>query len=292
MQNGHTSLITALEDLGWPANAAAELAHGAHIVPYEKRSTVFTAGEPADLLYVLLTGEVKLHFDAGDGAGLLVSIAHGGQLLGVFAPESGSAAAAKPEQLFTAQALSRCKVAIIPTARVAQALHALPAEKLVRVLDRSREQWMHLCCRLLTFLTMSVRRRLTHTIAEIADSFGVADARGRLITLRLSHEDFAALVGASRPMVSKHLKEMASEGVLSKQQGRYVLLMPQPGSAVDGDGDAGKAAANGSQARKHVTGLGATRGRGEAGRAVGGRSRAPTQARESFRVEAKGPVRV
>jgi CRP-like cAMP-binding protein len=292
MQNGQTSLITALEDLGWPANAAAELAHGAHIVPYDKRSIIFTAGEPADLLYVLLSGEVKLHFDAGDGAGLLVSIARGGQLLGVFAPASGSAKAAKPEQLFTAQALSRCKVAIIPTARVAQILHALSAEKLVRVLERSREDWMDLCCRLLTFLTMSVRRRLTHTIAEIADSFGVADARGRLITLRLSHEDLAALVGASRPMVSKHLKEMASEGVLSKQQGRYVLLMPQPGSAVDGDGAAAKAAGNGSQAGRHASGTGAAHERGARGRAVESRSRAPARPREGFSVEAKGPVRV
>lgn len=280
--NGHTSLISALEELGWPAKAAAELAYGAHIVPYEKRSTVFHAGEPADLLYVLLSGEAKLQFAARDGAALLVSIAHSGQLLGVFAPDSGSAAAVKSEQLFTAQALSRCKVAIIPTARVAHVLHGLPAQQLVRVLDRSRGQWMHLCCRLLTFLTMSVRRRLTYTIAEIADSFGVADARGRLITLRLSHEDFAALVGASRPMVSKHLKELATEGVLTKQQGRYVLLLPPPGAVVDGDGEGGEAAGNGSHALQNIAGQGAAHGRGDARRAVSGRSRG----REATRIDA------
>src|SRR5262245_14548603 len=164
MQNGHASLISALEQSEWPLKAATELARDAHIVPYEKRSTIFHAGETADLVYVLLSGEVKLQFDAGVGASLLVSIVRGGQLLGIFAADSKPSARVKPEQPFTAHALSRCKVAIIPTARVTHALHRLPAEQLVRVLERSREQWTQLCCRLLTFLTMSVRNRLTHAL--------------------------------------------------------------------------------------------------------------------------------
>lgn len=291
MQNGHAALITALEEFGWPARAAAELARGAHIVPYEKRSTVFHAGETADLVYVLLSGEVKLQFDADDGASLLVSIARSGQMLGVFSPDLGSSQGAKPEQLFSAHALSRCKVAIIPTARAAHALQGLPAEHLVRVLERGREQWARLCCRLLTFLTMTVRRRLTHAIEEIADSFGVADARGRLITLRLSHEDLAALVGASRPMVSKHLKELASDGVVTKQHGRYVVLQRKPGAASDGDGAAVEGApGNGSRSRARI-GVDQPSGRERARGTLTGTSRASGLSRDNFRFEAKGPVR-
>jgi len=114
-------------------------------------------------------------------------------------------------------------VAILPTARVAQVLRELPAGQLVRVLERGRERWTHLSCRLLTFLTMSVRERLMHAMTEMADSFGTGDANGRRIGLRLSHDDLAALVGASRPIVSKHLKDLMRQGVLSKHQGRYVM---------------------------------------------------------------------
>ena len=290
MQNGHASLVSALEEFEWPAKVAAELARGAHIVPYEKRSTIFHAGESADLLYILLSGEAKLQFDAPDGASILVSIARAGQMLGVFAPDGELPRGAKPEQLFTAHALSHCRVAIIPTARVAEALHQLPSEHLVRVLEGSREQWTLLSCRLLGFLTMTVRQRLTHTIAEIADSFGVADARGRMITLRLSHEDFAALVGASRPMVSKHLKELASEGVLTKQQGRYVVLLPQSTDdevAADGGDDA----SNGS--RRHLVDVSEPQVRGRSARALRRAGRdASGQPRDGFPVEAaKGPVR-
>jgi CRP/FNR family cyclic AMP-dependent transcriptional regulator len=287
MQNGHASLITALQAFHWPVKAAAELARDAHIVPYDKRSTIFHAGETADLVYVLLSGEVKLQFDADHGAGMLVAIAHGGQMLGVFAPDGGPTAAARSEQLFSAQALSRCKVAIIPTARAAQALQQLPSEQLVRVLEHGREQWTRLCCRLLSFLTMNVRERLTHALAEIADSFGISDARGRLITLRLSHEDLAALVGASRPMVSKHLKELTGDGVLTKQQGRYLVLQPQPDRAADGDN--GRAAERSVSRLARPVELGHARERSGGATARG--SAASIQPRDAVRIEAKGPTR-
>jgi CRP/FNR family transcriptional regulator len=256
VKNGPVSLINALKELEWPANEAAELARGAHMVLYQKRSTIFQASEAADVVYILLSGEVKLEFNTGD-ARLLVSLAHGGQMLGIFAPTSKPAPGTQHEQLLTARALSPCTVAIIPSACVVQALHRLPVEQLVRVLERTREQWTQLCFRLLTFLTMGVRLRLTHAIGEIAETFGVADEAGRLITLRLSHEDFAALVGASRPMVSKHLKELASDGVISKRRGRYVLLPPGPPPGEDEQsGSDGAVLATGSRGRHQVVGLG------------------------------------
>jgi CRP-like cAMP-binding protein len=233
LQNGHAKLLTALEKHCWPTKAAADLAGRAHVVPYEKHSTIFHSGEAADLVYVLLSGEAKLEYRATDGSELLVSIADAGQMLGLFAPEdAGSASKPRPEQLFTARALSRCKVAIIPTERVARGLQELSADELVRVLENSREHWVRLSCRLLEYLSMGIRFRLTHALSEIADHFGVTDLRGRLIRLRLSHEDLAALVGASRPMVSKHLKELEGDGVLARENGRYRMLAP--GAATNG----------------------------------------------------------
>jgi len=232
--SGHAALLSALEEFAWPVKAAAELARGAHIIPYDKGSTIFHAGEAADLVYVLLSGEATLEYGAEDSS-LLVSIARSGQMLGIFAPELGTVAKTRPEQLFSARALSRCKVAIIPTSRVAHGLQRLSSADLVRVLDSSRDQWVRLCRRLLEYLTMSVRGRLVHALGEMADHFGVSDARGRLITLRLSHENLAALVGASRPMVSKHLKELEVNGIVSREGGRYRVLTGALGSALAGD---------------------------------------------------------
>jgi biotin operon repressor len=153
-----------------------------------------------------------------------VTIIRGGQLFGTTDFQATDAAPGQQEQLFTAQTLSRCKVAMISRTRVARLLHGLPAPELVRIVQGVDASWVTLCCRLLTFLTQDVRSRLAYSIREIANVFGIPDARGKLIALRLSHEDFAELIGASRPMVSKHLKELAECGIFVKENGRYIVL--------------------------------------------------------------------
>jgi len=224
MDNLHDALCASLRDnSGWPAEMAEDLGRHAHIVSFEKGATVFHAGEQTDLLYVLLSGEVRLYYGTDTGERLLVSIVRSGQMLGA-ADFQDIDATPQRAQLFTAQALSRSKVAVIARARVTRLLHDLPGPDLVRIVQREDSKWMALSCRLLTFMTQDVRSRLAHTIGEITKAFGIADARGKLIALRLSHEDLAEAVGASRPMVSKHLKDLAARGIFVKQNGRYIVL--------------------------------------------------------------------
>ena len=116
-----------------------------------------------------------------------------------------------------------------------RALRQLPPEHIIALVGRMNEGWMKLCRRFLDLLTMNVRDRLIYTIKEIARVFGIPDARGKLLSLKLSHEDFGDLVGASRPMVSKHLKELAKSGAFVKQNGRYVVCRED---MLQSDGDA------------------------------------------------------
>jgi len=225
LDSSHTALCTALlQDLGWPTDIAVEMGQYAHVVSYEKHATIFHAGGSTDLLYVLLCGEVRSYFGTVDGARLLVSIIRSGQFFGNTDFHAPDAKQSREAQLFTAQARSRCKVAVIARARVVRRLQELRAVDLVRIIKSMDSKWVTLCGRLLTFMTQDVRRRLAQAIGEITQTFGVPHARGKLITLRLSHEDIAELIGASRPMVSKHLKALAQGRILAKESRRYVIL--------------------------------------------------------------------
>jgi CRP/FNR family cyclic AMP-dependent transcriptional regulator len=217
------SLHDALESHGWPREVAFHLARSAHLVTFDKAATIFHAGEPADLLYVILSGEVKLYYGDAEGKRLLVSICRRGELLASTDLELAAGCESEATQLFTAEALSRCKLAIITKARAAAAVRDLAASEILALVQRVNRDWARLCSRFLAFLMMDVRSRLAYAITEVAETFGIADPRGKLIPLRLSHEDFGELVGASRPMVSKHLKELAKAGVFYKQNGRYIL---------------------------------------------------------------------
>lgn len=237
MDNAHAALRRIFEDLDWPDEVSGDLARRAHVVVYEKGATVFHAGEPADLLYIVLSGEVKLYYGDAEGGRLLAAIAHSGEVLrcaevlGAMGRDAEATAEGRGTQLFTAEALSRCKVAIITKARLVAAARRVPAPRLLKLLRRVNGDWARLCGRVLPFLLMDVRSRLDYAIAEVAQTFGIADERGKLIPLPLSHEDFSELVGASRPMVSKHLKELAQARIFYKQNGRYILA--QEGAAPE-----------------------------------------------------------
>ncbi len=266
MHDSQASLQSTLENLGWPRDVAFDLARSAHILSYEKAATVFHAGEPADLLYVIMSGEVKLYYGDAGGERLLVAICRRGELIGSMDLDLATGCENEATQLFSSEALSRCKLAIITKARVVHAVRDLGAPDILALLQRANRDWVRFCSRFLAFLMMDVRSRLAYAISEVADTFGIADPRGRLIPLRLSHEDFGELVGASRPMVSKHLKELAEAGVFYKQNGRYILShADRAGMALtqatvaggkrptDGGGLARKGLRPRSSRRDHVT---------------------------------------
>jgi CRP-like cAMP-binding protein len=223
MHDSHASLQDALETLGWPPEVSCNLSSSAHFLSYERGAAVFHAGEPADLLYVIVSGEVKLYYGDAEGARLLVGICRRGEILGSMDLELAAGDEQEITQLFTAEAMSRCKLAIITKTRAVAAIRDLGAPDVLSLVQRTNRDWVRFCSRFLAFLMMDVRSRLAFAIAEVAETFGIDDPRGRLIPLRLSHEDFGELVGASRPMVSKHLKEMARAGIFYKQNGRYIL---------------------------------------------------------------------
>ncbi len=235
MPTKQAALATALEKLGWPRPTAAQLARGAHVVRYDRRSTVFTAGETADLAYILLDGRARIEFGHGSGGALLVSIAEGGAMLGVFAPYPVPPAVL-PEQVFTARAMSRCSVAILPTARMIEELSRLTAVQVIEVLERGRRQWMDLSSRMLAYLTMNVRQRLVSIIGQIAERFGEQGPHGCRIGLRLSHGDLASLIGASRPIVTRHVQDLIRAGVLIRDEGFLTVAVPLPALAALADG--------------------------------------------------------
>src|SRR5262249_47072810 len=143
-----------LGNAGWPRETANEIAHHTHVVTYERNATVFHTGEPTDLLYVLLSADAKLYFSTPDGERLLLSIARGGQILAFPQLETGEPGAVEGKQFFTAQAWSRCTVAIMTRTRVAGALAKLPTTLLARVLQGVQQEWMAVGARALRLLTM------------------------------------------------------------------------------------------------------------------------------------------
>jgi CRP-like cAMP-binding protein len=70
-------------------------------------------------------------------------------------------------------------------------------------------------------------------LSNLADRFGSADPRGILITLAISHETLAGLVGASRQQVTEYLNEFDRENIISRDGRRLIVNLKKLRKAID-----------------------------------------------------------
>jgi hypothetical protein len=75
-----------------------------------------------------------------------------------------------------------------------------------------------------SFLGLSFRDRLELVMRELGTKFGIQDKEGILLGLDPAHADLAEMIGSSRPMVSRLMSELISEGEIGRPGKRYILL--------------------------------------------------------------------
>lgn len=224
-------LISKLSSMGLPRPAATALFERHMLVRYPRGAELFSMGSPADVIFAVLTGLVKVHSSRPGSDPVLVELAGPGDLLGFadFADASG-----ERSQLFEATALTNCCVALFTRHQVLEVLKGLEPEALLRIAQGINSMWSSVVYRYATFLGMSLRKRLEIVLGELAERFGVPDSRGTLLLPELAQEELAEMIGSSRPMVSKLLAEMTEGGLLIREGRRHILLaaQKQPDGAV------------------------------------------------------------
>jgi len=193
------------------------------LVNYNKGAVLFLQGSPADLLFWVVTGLVKVYCPRPNGNRILVKLAGPGDIVGhvdYLDPRGRHA------QVFEVEALTKCSVALFTREHVLKLLRSLDHASLLELVERLNTAWSSMANWFGAFLGMSFRERLELTFREIAVKFGVSDTRGVLLMPELSHADFADMIGSSRPMVSRLIAEMTDEKLLSRQGKQFVLHGP------------------------------------------------------------------
>jgi CRP/FNR family transcriptional regulator, cyclic AMP receptor protein len=216
-------LMARLLALGIPKQSASTLLERHILLRYLKGAELFTKGSPADVIFAVVSGVVKVMSVRPGSDRVLVELAGTGDLVGYadFMDAHG-----ERSQLFGAQALTNSCVALFTRHHVAQVLKGLEPEALIRIGSALNSMWASVTYRYASFLGMSLRKRLEFVLAELAERFGVPDARGTLLLPELAQEELAEMIGSSRPMVSKLLTEMTARGTLVRSGRRHILLSP------------------------------------------------------------------
>ncbi|MDE3077129.1 MAG: Crp/Fnr family transcriptional regulator [Chloroflexota bacterium] len=71
---------------------------------------------------------------------------------------------------------------------------------------------------------LDIPSRLAKRLLDLAEEHGERTAHGLRITLRLTQQDLASMIGARRENVNRALAYYQSRGWLSKASGQFVIL--------------------------------------------------------------------
>jgi CRP/FNR family transcriptional regulator len=238
-ETSRQKLLRRLQTLAWLSQEQLERLAAATIMRRVNRhETIFFEGEDASSVYLLLSGVAKLTFLSASER-ILVSLVGPGEIFGV---SSLLPVAKRP---FRCDAFSDCIVGVTSPQAFVDVTLGVRLEDLSRVLDVTVGRWWGMLLRYTTFLGLALRERLAGALLELATKFGAEDARGRLLTLKLTHSDLAELVGASRQRITEQLSEFERSGVIIRDGRRLIIVTEQllavvqgdkPGSGSDGEG--------------------------------------------------------
>jgi len=193
--------------------------------------SLFSAGEPADHLYVLAEGQAKLSQPTAGGQEVVVDLLIPGDLFGALS------ILGQPVYPETAWALTTtCALRVDPQSfREILAEHPQVA---LRVLDDVAGRLAQARSEVGQQSTSTVAQRVATTLLRLADRLGQERSgnRGTLLQLPLSRADLAGMVGSTTESVSRVMSRLRREGIIDSGR-RWTAVLDRDRLAAIADMD-------------------------------------------------------
>ena len=169
-----------------------------------KGTVVMVEGTIGDSLFAITSGRVKVYMSDEDGREIILKILGPGDFFGEMSmidsqPRSASVAALEPStfKVLSHEAFAQC---VERAPRIATMVMQALAKRL-RDADR----------KISTLALMDVYGRVANTLLELA----INDNGKLIVGEKLSQQDIANMVGASREMVNRILKDLSERGYIT-----------------------------------------------------------------------------
>jgi len=186
----------------------------------KKHDVIFFEKEVANRMFLLLSGVAKLTFVGKDQERVLVALVAAGEIFGV------SSLLNEMQRPFRCDAFTDCRVGTIAPEQFVNIVLGVPFGDFSRTMEFTVGRWWGMLLRYTSFVGLGLRERLAAALLELASKFGVRDARGTILSLPLTHEDLAELVGASRQRITEQLNEFERQQVIMRE-GRRLIVRPE-----------------------------------------------------------------
>jgi CRP/FNR family transcriptional regulator, cyclic AMP receptor protein len=206
------NLLNKLQALDSPGRAA--------LVKLRKHPVgelIFQQGDRQSGLHIIRTGTVRAFYTAPSGREITLAYWQAGDLLGADRLYEGGVFR------WSCQAVSPTETYAIVETDIRRLVATNPEFAVAMIEALSfKVQWLSGLVQVLG--TESVSQRLAHLLDTLCELYGIKSDRGITINAPFTHEDLAAMVGASRQWVTMALARFQERGALKLGKRRIEVL--------------------------------------------------------------------
>lgn len=176
-------------------------------VALERRTLIYSPGEPSEAVYVVKSGLIRLVRSVQKGRELTLALCEKGHLFGE-SPIFEDA----PRNHY-AEALLDSEILEIPSAKCKQLVTSAPglAMKFTTAVWNRR---MDTDQRIEDVIFRDVPARLARHLLWLSEKYGETNGKGTGIGLRLTHQELASIVGTTRETTTLVLNKFKKEGLI------------------------------------------------------------------------------
>ncbi|MEB3233326.1 MAG: global nitrogen regulator NtcA [Leptolyngbyaceae bacterium] len=189
--------------------------------PYERGKTIFFPGDPAERVYFLTKGAVKLSRVYEAGEEITVALLRENSVFGVLSLMTGN----RSDRFYHAVAFTPVELLSVPIEHMQKALKEHPELALV-MLQGLSSRILQTEMMIETLAHRDMGSRLVSFLLILCRDFGIPSSDGVTIDLKLSHQAIAEAIGSTRVTVTRLLGDLRQEHMISIHKKKITVHNP------------------------------------------------------------------
>lgn len=190
---------------------------------YEKGNMIFTEGSDANTLFFINTGKIKLFKYNKDGKEQILHILTDGDFFGELDLIKSS------KYKFNAKAMDDAKICTLTKNEVKNIIMKKP-EISIKLLESVGERLSAIENLAQNLSTNDVDARIAYLLLNLMDKYCEESQNGKkIIKLPLTREDMANYIGVTRETISRKLKKLEEEELISLIGTKKIIILDEEG---------------------------------------------------------------
>lgn len=202
---------------GLESDLLDKLSEGVVFTTLKKGEFAFKTGDPADQLYIICSGNIKIYYSTLEGKEQILYVYNEGDFVG------GLNVMEDDDYRYMGQALDDCVVAMVK--KDAFLTYGMSSNLVLkRMISKSYERirWAEELISRLS--STNARLKVAGVLVALKNEFGVVTKDGIKLELPMNREEMGSFAGLTRETMTRKLSEFKDAGLIEFQGSKTILI--------------------------------------------------------------------